>query len=335
MKIAILGAGSWATALGKVWAEKGHEVRLLARRSTVVQAINSRRVNPDYLPGITLPASLKASLDPEEVLKGAEAVVWAVPAQALREVAQGLQGSISPEKPLISAIKGMEITTLKTPTEILREFFPENPCGVLSGPSFAWEVAQGLPTAVVLAFEEEFLARGLQEKLSSPVFRLYRSRDVRGVELCGAIKNVIAIAAGISDGLELGLNARAALITRGLAETMRLGLSLGAEPLTFSGLAGLGDLVLTCTGKLSRNYRVGYRVGQGESLPEVLHSLKQVAEGVYTVKALYRFVQGSKLELPISQGVYQVLYQGEPPQEVLKRLLSRPLKAEFEPPPRP
>ncbi|QJA05414.1 NAD(P)-dependent glycerol-3-phosphate dehydrogenase [Thermosulfurimonas marina] len=335
MRITVVGAGSWGTALGKVWAEKGHEVRLLARRPALAEAINSRKLNPDYLPEIELPENLKAFIDPGQALTKTEVVVWAVPCQHLREVAQGVRDILPRKIPLISAIKGLEIATFKTPVEILGEIFPENPRGVLSGPSFALEVARGLPTAVVLAFEEESLARELQEALSTSFFRLYRSQDVRGVEICGAVKNVMAIAAGISDGLELGLNARAALITRGLAEMMRLGLTRGAEPFTFSGLAGLGDLVLTCTGRLSRNYTVGYRLGRGEELEEILGSLHQVAEGVYTVKALYRFAQGAGLELPITEGVYQVLYEKEDPRNVLRRLLSRPLKAEFEPPLRP
>ncbi len=331
MEIVIVGAGSWGTALGKIWAEKGHRVKLLARRKELAEVINSRRENPDYLPGIVLPESLRAETEPSVVLKGGDLIVWAVPCQKLRDVALLLRDYLPSAKPMLSAVKGLEVETLKTPVEILEEVFGEGNFLVLSGPSFAAEVARGLPTAVVLAGEEKSALSEWQEALSCPGFRIYRSHDRRGVELCGALKNVMAIAAGICDGLELGLNARAALITRGLAEIMRLGLKLGANPLTFSGLAGLGDLVLTCTGRLSRNYRVGFRLGKGEELSTILRTLGQVAEGVETVKAVKKLSDRLNLEMPITKAVFQVLYEGEPPQQALTKLLSRPLKAEFAP----
>ena len=331
MEIAIVGAGSWGTALGKIWAEKGYWVRLLARREDLARAINSGRENPDYLPGIVLPRNLEAGVEPSSVLKEAELVVWAVPCQSLRKTALELRSYLSGAKVMLSAVKGLEVETLRTPAEILEEVFEESEVMVLSGPSFALEVARGLPTAVVLAGKEDRLLVKWQEALSAPHFRIYRSSDRRGVELCGALKNVIAIAAGISDGLQLGLNARAALITRGLAEIMRLGLKLGAHPLTFSGLAGLGDLVLTCTGRLSRNYTVGFRLGKGEKLPAILSTLGQVAEGVETVKAARNLSEEMDLEMPITRAVFQILYEGVAPRNALTKLLSRPLKAEFAP----
>lgn len=330
MKIAVVGAGSWGTALAKVLSEKGHEVFLLARRSEVAEAINHRRENPQYLPGIILPAELQASVEPE-VLRDRELIFWVVPCQSLRGVLKSLRDYLESDTPMISAIKGIEIESGKTPFEVLQEFFPENRAlMVLSGPSFALEVANRLPTAVVLAGEDEELVRSFQEALSLPYFRIYRSLDVRGVELCGALKNIIAIAAGISDGLGLGLNARAALITRGLSEIIRLGVKLGAKSITFSGLAGLGDLVLTCTGNLSRNYTVGFRLGKGEKLSEILQDLHQVAEGLKTALAVKKLSEKHQVEMPISEAVYRILYEEESPAEVLRKLLSRPLKAEFE-----
>ncbi len=331
MKVAIVGAGSWGTALGKLLAEKGYQVWLLARRRELARAIDEERVNPEYLPGIKLPDNLRASVDPPEVFREARLVLWVIPCQSLREVARDLQRYLPADVPMISAIKGLEVETGCTPVEILKETLKTVKIFmVLSGPSFALEVARGLPTAVVLAGEEESSVCKVQERLSAPYFRVYRSHDVRGVELCGALKNVIAIAAGISDGLGLGLNARAALITRGLSEIIRLGLKWGAHPLTFSGLAGLGDLVLTCTGKLSRNYTVGVRLGQGEKLPQILTSLHQVAEGVKTAEAVKCLAEDLGVEMPISEAVYRILYEGEDPAEALKKLLARPLKAEFE-----
>ncbi len=329
MRIVIVGAGSWGTALGKIWAEAGHRVILLARRREVVESINTHRENPRYLPGIKLPSGLEATLR-QEVLREAELLVWAVPCQGLREAARGATRVLTAPPPMLSVIKGLEVETFCTPLEILEQVFGRGEYMVLSGPSFALEVARGLPTAVVLAGKTARLSFW-QERLSRPVFRIYRSEDVRGVELCGALKNVMAIASGISDGLELGLNARAALITRGLAEMIRLGLKLGARPLTFSGLAGLGDLVLTCTGPLSRNYRVGRRLAAGEPLDQILRNLGQVAEGVETVKAVRRLAHDLRLEMPITEAVFRVLYAGVSPARALQELLARPLKEEFAP----
>lgn len=331
MKIAIVGAGSWGTALGKILSEKGFEVFLLARRYEVVSSINSLRENPAYLPKISLPENLKATLDPEEALSKAKLVIWAIPSHTLEK-------NLIKFKPLlvniqfhISGIKGIDIETKKTPLTILKEQLGEDKFYfVLGGPSFALEVAKELPTAVVVAGSKKEETQKIQEILAWKYFRVYRSYDPVGVELAGALKNVIAIASGICDGLGLGLNARASLITRGLIEIIRIGTRLGGKLETFYGLAGLGDLVLTCTGALSRNYQVGLKLGEGKPLEEVLKEVKQVAEGVKTVSVVKELSENLNLPLPISEEVYNIIYKGENPHNSLKRLLTRSLKEEFE-----
>ncbi|QER41832.1 NAD(P)-dependent glycerol-3-phosphate dehydrogenase [Thermodesulfobacterium sp. TA1] len=330
-KITIIGGGSWGTALGKVLASKEIEVSLLVRREVVCDSINKEKENPFYLPGIKLPKKLKATLDLEEAFGNSEAVFWVIPSHTLRQMLEGLKPLAERVKYHVSAIKGIDLETQKTPYHILREGLPDG-CEVmvLGGPSFAKEVAKELPTAVVLAGEKEDETKKIQELIAQPYFRVYRSEDPIGVEIAGALKNVIAIASGICDGLQLGLNARASLITRGLIEMIRLGTKLGGKLHTFYGLAGLGDLVLTCTGALSRNYQVGYRIGKGEKLEDILKSLREVAEGVKTSKVVKNLAYKLKVEMPICEEVYQVLFEKESPQKCLKRLLSRGLKKEFE-----
>lgn len=331
MKIAVIGGGSWGTALAKILAEKGLDVYILVRREAVCEAINMEKENPFYLPGVKLPKKLIATLDPEIAFKDVKVVLWVVPSFALKEVIKNYKDFAKKASYHISGIKGIDSKTEKTPYKILKEEFPEtSKIFVLGGPSFAKEVAKGLPTAVVLAGENEEETKKMQELLAAPFFRVYRSEDPMGVEIAGALKNIIAIASGVSDGLELGLNARASLITRGLVEIIRLGTKLGGNLYTFYGLAGVGDLVLTCTGNLSRNYQVGYRLGKGEKLENILEDLRQVAEGVKTAKVVKNFAKKFKTELPICEEVYKVLYEGEDPKTCLKRLLSRSLKKEFE-----
>jgi len=330
-KIAIVGAGSWGTALGKVLAGKGYRVFLLARKEEVVSSINTFKENPFYLPGIKLPQGLSATLDPEEALKGAELVIWTIPSHALQENLSILKPWLKEVKLHLSGIKGIDIATEKTPLTLLKEHLGEDRLYfVLGGPSFALEVAKGLPTAVVLAGPKGEIILKLQEVLAEKYFRVYRNYDPLGVELAGALKNVIAIASGICDGLSLGLNARASLITRGLIEIIRLGTRLGGKIETFYGLAGLGDLVLTCTGKLSRNYQVGFKLGEGKALNQVLEEVKQVAEGVKTVSVIKKLGETLSLSLPISEEVYNIIYKGENPKNSIERLLSRSLKEEFE-----
>ncbi len=328
----IVGAGSWGTALGKLLAEKGKKVFLLARRGEVAEAINARHENPFYLPRIKLPQNLAATTEPV-VLKEAQLIVLAVPSHALRTVLTRLRPYLKDPVPLVSTIKGIEEETQATMSQVVRETLPRPwypYYTVLSGPSFAEEVARELPTAVTVAGLEEEIATLVQETFATSYFRTYRTQDVLGVELAGALKNVVAIAVGISDGLGLGLNARAALITRGLAEMTRLGLRLGANPLTFSGLAGLGDLVLTCTGPLSRNRSVGLKLGQGKRLKDILAEMTQVAEGVRTAASVQALARQYGVEMPICTAVYQVLYQDQDPVQMAHQLLSRRLKDEFD-----
>ncbi len=329
MKIAIVGAGSWGTALGDLLAKKGQRVCLLARRKEVVEALNLRQENPFYLPKIRLSPALRATLDPQVALSEAEVLVLAVPSHTLREVVRTLRPYLKRALPVVSTIKGLEEESLLTMSQVLAEELPSFPVVVLSGPSFAEEVARERPTAVTVAGYQREVTEEIQHLFATSYFRAYLSLDVLGVELAGALKNVIAIAVGISDGLGLGLNARAALITRGLAEISRLGVRLGANPLTFSGLAGLGDLVLTCTGPLSRNRTVGLRLGRGERLEEILRDLRQVAEGVRTTASARRLAEKHQVEMPITEAVYRVLYHRESPLEMARGLLSRKLKEEF------
>lgn len=330
-KVAIIGAGSWGTALGKVLAEKGFEVYLLARREEVTSTINSLKENPFYLSGIKLPYNLKATVDPEEAFERAELVIWTIPSHTLRENLNNLRTFVTKIGLHISGIKGIDIETGKGPLELLRDALGEGYLYfVLGGPSFALEVAKGLPTAVVVAGPEKRETQEIQEILAWKYFRVYRSYDPVGVELAGALKNVIAIASGICDGLKLGLNARASLITRGLIEIIKLGTRLGGKIETFYGLAGLGDLVLTCTGALSRNYQVGLKLGEGKILEEVLKEVRQVAEGVKTVAVVKELSERLKIPLPICEEVYNIIYKKDKPQHSLHRLLSRSLKEEFE-----
>ncbi len=330
-RIAVVGGGSWGTALAKILAEKGLDVCLLVRREAVCTSINQEKENPFYLPGIKLPENLKATTDPEKAFKNCEIVLWVVPSFAIKESLERLSEFVKKIPYHISGIKGIDLKTEKTPYHILKEFLPEESrIFVLGGPSFAKEVALCLPTAVVLAGEHQEATKKMQELFAVPYFRVYRSDDPVGVEIAGALKNIIAIASGISDGLGLGLNARSALITRGLIEIIRLGTKLGGKLYTFYGLAGLGDLILTCTGALSRNYQVGYNLGKGKSLENILKDLKQVAEGVKTSKVVKKLAEFYNVEMPICEEVYRIIYQKDLPQICLQRLLSRSLKKEFE-----
>ncbi len=330
--ILVLGAGSWGTALAHLLAQKGLSVVLIARRQEVSAAINNQHENPYYLPGIRLSSRLKSSTSLEGLLPKAKVLVFAVPSHALREVLRSLKRLLTEPIPVVSTIKGIEEGSLATMSQVVVEELgaPWRPMyTVLSGPSFAKEVVQERPTAVTVAGFEVHITRQIQDLFYVPYFRVYRSTDVLGVELAGALKNIIAIAVGICDGLGLGFNARAALITRGLAEVSRLGAYLGANPLTFSGLAGLGDLVLTCTGPLSRNRTVGLRLGQGESLDKILSDMTQVAEGVRTTASVKKLADKLQVDMPITQAVYRVLYQREDPLHMAEELLSRSLKDEF------
>ncbi|GFO62251.1 NAD(P)H-dependent glycerol-3-phosphate dehydrogenase [Geomonas paludis] len=330
-KVAVIGAGSWGTTLADLLAKKGHQVTLWAYEPELVVTMRETRENNLFLPGITLQESLAFTNDLEEAYRGCTMVLCVVPSQLVRRVITNSLPFIPKEAVIISASKGIEVDTLATVSEIYQQILPPEMYAnfaALSGPSFAREVAQEMPTAVAAAAATEAIARRVQEAFNTNFFRVYRNSDVVGVELGGAIKNVIAIAAGISDGLGFGSNTRAALITRGLAEMTRLGLAMGAQPATFAGLAGMGDLVLTCTGDLSRNRSVGIQIGQGRSLDEILGEMRMVAEGVKTTESAYNLAKKLGVEMPIIDQMYQMLYQNKPAREAVLELMTRNLKAE-------
>lgn len=328
-KIAVVGTGAWGTALASHAARAGLAVSLLGRRREVVERLGATRRHP-ALAGAEIPAGVALGTDPEAAVAGAEAILWAVSVQATSEEARRLERSLPNQVPLVSTSKGIERGTNLRTTEVISAVTGRrHNLAVLSGPTFAAEVARALPAAAVVASREAELAVFLQELLSSPTFRLYRSQDVVGVEISGAAKNVVAIAAGLVDGLALGHNTRAALLTRALAEIRRLGIRLGGSPDTFAGLAGVGDLILTATGDLSRNRRVGLALARGLSLDDALASLGgEVAEGVYTAPALVDLSRRWGVELPIAESVVEILSGKTPPVDAVRRLMTRELKEE-------
>lgn len=326
MKIAVLGAGAWGSALAVHFAAR-HDVTLWTRSEAHAQAMAGARENSRYLPGVPLPANLRLSHRLDEATQGADLLLVAVPSGGLRSLL-GLLAEQAINCPLIWVCKGFEAGTGKLPHEIVAELLPGIPGGVLSGPSFAIEVAKGLPTAMTLASHHAEITHVIAPRLHGGTLRIYTSRDVVGIELGGAIKNVIAIAAGISDGLGFGHNARAALITRSLAEITRLGLTLGGHMETFMGLSGMGDLILTCTGDLSRNRQVGLHLARGESLQDIIKSLGHVAEGVTTAPEVLRLAERHGVDMPITQAVNRVLYEQLSPRRAVEELLHRNQKAE-------
>jgi glycerol-3-phosphate dehydrogenase (NAD(P)+) len=327
-RFAVLGGGSWGTALAAHLAHAGHSVRLWAREAAIAREVDERHRNSAYLPGIELPAALAASSDLSASLHEAQVVVVAIPSQFCREVYRHLREAEPSAQVLVSATKGIEVETLKRMTEVAESELPGRRLAVLSGPSFAREVADRQPTAVVVACADLPTAESLQRALSTRTFRAYTSDDVVGVELAGAVKNVTAIAAGIVDGLGYGHNTVAALITRGLAELSRLVAALGGRSDTVPGLAGLGDLVLTCTGGLSRNRRLGQALGRGASLAEATAGSTMVAEGVRTTRAACDLAERAGVEMPIARQMKAVLYEGKPPRDAVDELMLRSLKRE-------
>ncbi|MCL4820847.1 MAG: NAD(P)-dependent glycerol-3-phosphate dehydrogenase [Vicinamibacteria bacterium] len=327
MKCAVLGGGAWGTALAAQFARAGHAVGLWLREPEIAAELRDRRTNSLYLGDVVLPEGLAPTLDLAAALAGAEAVIVAIPSQYARGVYAQAVPHLAAGAVLVSATKGFELDTLLRMTEVAAAEAPGRPLAVLSGPSFAVEVAHGLPTAVVVASADRAAAEAIQRAISTRSFRAYTSDDVVGVELAGALKNVVAIAAGILDGLGYGHNTTAALITRGLAEIARLVAARGGRADTVAGLAGLGDLVLTCTGALSRNRRLGQALGAGRSLAEAQEP-HQVAEGVRTTLAACAMALESGVELPICERMRAVLYEGQPPREALEALMLRSLKRE-------
>jgi glycerol-3-phosphate dehydrogenase (NAD(P)+) len=328
MRCAVVGAGAWGTALGDLLAANGHEVTMWAHEPDVVRAVNERHENPVFLPGFTLAPSLTATHDHRETLSGAELVIYATPSQHLRRVACEGKTHVAGGAVLAVASKGIEDTTLALMSDVVSEELPGRPVVAVSGPSFAAEVAARQPTAIVAASLDSRAARVTQDALSSSSFRVYTHDDLIGVELGGALKNVMAVATGIVEGVGLGNNSRAALITRGLAEMTRLGVALGARASTFAGLAGIGDLVLTCTGALSRNRAVGVEVGKGRTLEEALAGKPTVAEGVFTTRSALALAQREGVEMPIATMVHRILFDGHSARSAVPELMARGLRAE-------
>jgi glycerol-3-phosphate dehydrogenase (NAD(P)+) len=327
VRLALIGGGSWGTALAAHFGRRGSAVRLWVREPEIVESIARTRRNPWYVADVELPAGVRATGEVKEALDGATLIVIAVPSEFVGATLESL-GPSPADVPIVSATKGLDPERHLRMTELIAERCPGRPVAALSGPTFAREVALGRPTACVVAARDPELARRLQEDMGAREFRLYTNSDVVGVEVGGALKNVIAIATGICDGLELGQNARAALITRGLAEITRLGVALGAAPATLAGLAGLGDLVLTCTGGLSRNRALGMALAQGRTQAAVEAETRMIAEGARTVRSALALAERHGVSLPICAEVGEVLFAGKPPAEALASLLGRALRAE-------
>ncbi len=327
-RLCILGAGSWGTALAIALAPRFESVTLWARDARRAGIVQTSRQNERYLPGFRLPDHVQVSAELARVAEAAEIVLIVIPSQHLRPVMASFARCCPPAAKLITAVKGIEETRLERMSQVIAEILPHHPLAVLSGPTFAKEIAAGEPAAVVIACEDLDLAAGLQRRLATLALRFYASQDVVGVELGAALKNVIAIAAGICRGLGLGSNSVAALITRGLAEITRLAVAMGGSARTLSGLAGLGDLVLTATGDLSRNRFVGLQLGRGHPLPEILAGMTMIAEGVGTCRAAYTLGQRLHVDLPIIRKMYEILYEEKDPRQAIGELMERPLTTE-------
>jgi glycerol-3-phosphate dehydrogenase (NAD(P)+) len=329
--IAVIGAGSWGTTLAQLLAEKGKDVRLWVREADVCADLRRDRINHTFLPGIRLSSRLTFTQEFPEALADAGLILMAVPSHGFRQSLCALKPHYPPGAVLLSATKGMEVDSLLTMEGVAREEMGAAiPYAVLAGPSFAREVAQKQPTAVTVASRQREIAQAIQRLFSAPYFRVYTSLDITGAELGGALKNIFAIGTGILVGMGMGDNPRAALITRGLAEMVRLGSRLGANPMTLTGLAGLGDLILTCTGSQSRNFQVGVKLGQDIPLDQILDGMAMVAEGVKTSRAVHLLASRLGVEMPLVTAIYKILYAGLAPREAIKKLMARELKDEME-----
>ena len=328
MRTAVVGAGAWGTALADLLARNGQDVTLWAYEPDVAESINARRENSRFLSGARLHEDIQATADVAEAVRTAELIVFVPPSHVLRTVARESASAVGAQATLVVASKGIERETLALMTDVIADELPRRPVVGLSGPSFAREVAQRQPTAVVAASRDGDASVRVQQALSNDAFRVYSHHDVIGVELGGSLKNVMAIATGIAEGLGLGYNPRAALITRGLAEMTRLGVTLGADALTFAGLAGMGDLVLTCTGALSRNRQLGLEIGQGKRLEESLAARETVAEGVVTTQSAQALAAREDIDMPIVTAVYRILFEGHDPRRAIGELMTRELRAE-------
>ncbi len=329
-RAAVLGCGSWGTAFGKVLADAGTDVVLWARREELAAAVRDQHENPDYLPGTVLPANLTATSDPAEAVSGADVVVLAVPSQSLRDNLAAVAPSLGRSAVLVSLMKGVELGTTKRMSEVVCEVadVPAERVAVVTGPNLAKEIASGQPAATVVACADGVAAERLQAACMTAYFRPYTNTDVVGCELGGAVKNVIALATGMAEGMGFGDNTKASLITRGLAETARLGVALGADPLTFSGLAGLGDLVATCTSPLSRNRTFGEKLGRGATLEQLLAQKQQTAEGVKSCRSILDLARKHDVDMPITEQVVAVVHEGKTPADMVRAFMSREAKSE-------
>ena len=329
--VAVLGAGSWGTALAIQFARAGHPTRLWSRSAAGVSAMRAQRQNRRYLPDAAFPDGIAVHDDLAAAVKGAVAIIVAVPSHALRVLLTQLKPLLARDARLAWATKGFELDTGKLPHQVAYEVLGDKyPVAVLSGPTFAREVGMGLPTAMTIASPDAEFAAQLARSLHAPNFRAYTSTDIVGVEVGGAVKNVLAVGAGLSDGLGFGANTRIALITRGLSEVVRLGVALGAQPETFMGLAGLGDLVLTSTDNQSRNRRFGLALAEGKSVETALREIGQVVEGYTAARAVHEVAQREKVDMPLVRGIYRILYGNEPARDVVKDLMTRPIRAEVQ-----
>ncbi len=332
MKVAVVGTTTWGTTLGIILAKNGVPVRLLARTAGEAAELNTQRRNPRFLPEVSFPQSLAATAHVEEAITPADLVVIAVPSHSLRENVQRIRGAISPGAIILSAAKGLELPAAKRMSQVISEELPvelASGIGALSGPNLALEIVQGKPSSTVIAGQDSSKAQQAQSVLMSSAFRVYTSDDLVGVELGGALKNIIALGAGIADGMQVGDNGKSAFITRGLAEITRLGIAAGAQPLTFAGLAGLGDLIVTCTSRLSRNRYVGEQLALGRPWREIERAMDNVAEGVNATGAALNMASDLGVEMPIAQVTYRVLFEGLSPQEAAAELMGRPARSEW------
>ncbi len=330
MKVAVIGGGSFGTAASILLGNKGYKINLWDRKKDLVEEIRTSRRNKRYLPSAGIPDTVEVEEDIIRSVANADAIVLTVPSHAIRDICKMLNGNINESQVLISLAKGIEQGTYKRMSEIIEELFPNNPVGVLSGPSHAEEVSKNIPTTVISSSKNIETAEYIQDLFITPEFRVYTNLDIVGVELGGAVKNIIALAAGISDGLEYGDNTKAALMTRGIAEIARLGTALGAKTLTFAGISGIGDLIVTCTSMHSRNRRAGILIGRGKTVEEAVNEVKMVVEGINTTKSVYELSQKIGIEMPITSELYKILYEGKGPRDAVFDLMLRDKRHETE-----
>jgi len=331
--ITIIGSGSFGTALSVVLARAGHKVRLWAREPEIAKGINNKHRNPSYISDVTLPAAVSCHTELADCLDSADMVVFATPSHVMREVAKRIRPYVRGDEIIVSVAKGIENDSFQTMSEVLSEVLEgkvsDNQIGVISGPSHAEEVSAFKPTTVVASANAKQTTKVIQEAFTTPMFRVYLNYDITGVQIGGAVKNIMAIAAGVVDGGNLGDNAKAAIMTRGLHEMKRLGMNLGASQDTFAGLSGMGDLVVTCTSKHSRNRYVGYNIGQGKKLDEIIEQMDMVAEGVKTTQSVWQWSNKLEVEMPITEAVYNVLFEREKPDDMVNELMTRHPKEEI------